>query len=79
MGIYLDGKRRCDNCHKVLEEGAAVSRCSGVLAPSIYHCGKSELCADCSKKHAGYCDNCHELNVEAALEEYESELREVTR
>jgi hypothetical protein len=52
MAIYLDQKRRCDNC--LSELGTMITACKGEMA---YKCHK-ELCPRCAGKHGGWCQDC---------------------
>lgn len=56
MAIYLDQKRRCDNCHKELGTALAIP-CKGETA---YMCQKTEMCVGCAGKHQGWCQDCFE-------------------
>ncbi len=56
MAIYLDGLRRCDNCHKELGTALAIP-CKG---ETCYRCQKTEMCVGCAGKHQGWCQDCFE-------------------
>jgi hypothetical protein len=57
MAIYLDQKRRCDNC--LSELGTLVIPCKGAQS---YMCHK-EICPRCAGEHEGWCDACFEAEV----------------
>lgn len=63
MAIYLDGKRRCDNCLKELGTAPAVP-CKGTRTINFYNCTKDELCSHCASKQYGWCDACTEKDLQ---------------
>lgn len=59
MAIYLDQKRRCDNCLHELGTALAIP-CKGTKYIDSYNCHKTELCIGCAGKDNGWCDSCAE-------------------
>lgn len=70
MGIYLDQKRRCDNCHSEL--GTMITTCKGAIA---HNCHK-EICPKCAGQHQGYCQDCFEAECDWLFDDFGEPLDE---
>jgi hypothetical protein len=66
MAIYLDQKRRCDNCLSELGTEPAVP-CKGTKFINFYDCHKTELCTQCAGKQYGWCDACTEKDLQEEI------------